>query len=302
MPLTRATTTPMPDEIYDVWAPQLGEAELKVLLYIVRRTLGFRKHADAISLTQFVRGLRTRDGRVLDHGCGVRNRTNLIRALRDLEAKGLISACRADTAAGDSDVTAYALRWERDVASGAAFPGGVAPASGGLAPGPRWSLDDAQVVPDRHQGGPAATPTTNSIPTNRQQDRLPMGAGVHYAHKDTDLIGANARLAGDERGRAVVVWRTLQHEMRGETTPSNFDVWFAPTRGVRYDGRVLTVAVPTEGHRHWLSVRLRRRIAYALGRLGHGRAGLDFVMGGVQKGEPVWSRRAPVVYTGERIR
>ena len=46
MPLTRPTTTPLPDEIYDLWAPQLGEAELKVLLYIVRRTLGFRKATD----------------------------------------------------------------------------------------------------------------------------------------------------------------------------------------------------------------------------------------------------------------
>ena len=42
MPLKRPTTTPLPDEIFDEWAPQLGEAELKVLLYIVRRTPGFR--------------------------------------------------------------------------------------------------------------------------------------------------------------------------------------------------------------------------------------------------------------------
>ena len=113
-----------------------------------------------------------------------------------------------------------------------------------------------------------------------------MGARVDYAHKDMDLIGADARLmvGADarlmvgERDRAIAVWRTLQHEMRGETTPSNFDVWFAPTTGVRYDGRVLTVAVPTPGHQHWLSVRLRRRIEQALERLGHGQVGLTFVV------------------------
>ena len=82
MPLKRPTTTPLPDEIYDEWAPLLGEAELKVLLYIVRRTLGFGKGSDAISLTQFLGGIVTRDGRVLDHGCGVKSRPNVIRALK----------------------------------------------------------------------------------------------------------------------------------------------------------------------------------------------------------------------------
>ncbi len=43
MPLQRPTTTPVPDEIFDEWLAVLGHAELRVLLYIVRRTFGFDK-------------------------------------------------------------------------------------------------------------------------------------------------------------------------------------------------------------------------------------------------------------------
>ena len=36
--------------LFDELLPYLSEAELKVLLYIVRRTFGFKKEADAISV------------------------------------------------------------------------------------------------------------------------------------------------------------------------------------------------------------------------------------------------------------
>src|SRR5437588_143362 len=101
MPLTRPTTTPLPDEIFDMWAPLLGEAEMKVLLYIVRRTLGFGKRADPISLTQFLQGIITRDGRRLDRGCGVKSRPALTRALKSLEDKGLIRTMKTQARAGD---------------------------------------------------------------------------------------------------------------------------------------------------------------------------------------------------------
>src|SRR5829696_4330472 len=69
------TTTPVPDVVFDRFLAKLGEAELKVLLYIIRRTYGFKRDKDPISFNQFLRGITTRDGRVLDQGSGVRNRT-----------------------------------------------------------------------------------------------------------------------------------------------------------------------------------------------------------------------------------
>ena len=62
--------TQVPDEVFDVLAPDLSEAELRVLLYIVRRTFGFKKAADDISLKQLVDGIRTKDGVPLDRGAG----------------------------------------------------------------------------------------------------------------------------------------------------------------------------------------------------------------------------------------
>src|SRR6478672_9655611 len=53
--------TQVPDELFDALMPSLGDAELRVLLYIIRRTFGFKRDADAISLSQMVSGITTRD-------------------------------------------------------------------------------------------------------------------------------------------------------------------------------------------------------------------------------------------------
>ena len=47
-------TTQVPDAFFDVVAPELSEAELRVALYIIRRTFGFKKDTDNISLRQMV--------------------------------------------------------------------------------------------------------------------------------------------------------------------------------------------------------------------------------------------------------
>src|SRR2546423_9842309 len=46
--------TLVPDEVFDRLLPELTGAELKVLLYIIRRTFGFKKDADSISLAQML--------------------------------------------------------------------------------------------------------------------------------------------------------------------------------------------------------------------------------------------------------
>lgn len=110
-----ANTTPVPDVLFDELLPTLKEAELKALLYIIRRTLGFKKSTDAISLTQFKKGITTKDGKVLDKGCGVKDRTTLIKALASLEEKGCIESIKAKTASGDDDITSYRIRFRNVV-------------------------------------------------------------------------------------------------------------------------------------------------------------------------------------------
>jgi replication protein O/DnaA-like protein len=102
------TTTPVPDEVFDVLMPQLSGAELKVLLYICRRTFGFKKESDTISLHQIAHGITTRDGRVLDGGTGLCKR-HVIRALKVLEKKNIIKVTRKVDETGLNEVNTYSL-------------------------------------------------------------------------------------------------------------------------------------------------------------------------------------------------
>src|SRR5262245_5733859 len=67
----------------------LSGAEFKVLLYIARRTYGFGKESDNISLNQLARGIRRRDGTSLDRGTGL-SRSGVKAACNALIAKGLV--------------------------------------------------------------------------------------------------------------------------------------------------------------------------------------------------------------------
>src|SRR5215218_5852753 len=101
-------TTQVPDAFFDVVAPQLSEAELRVALYIIRRTFGFKKDSDTISLRQMVEGITTRDGRVLDHGTGLK-KSAVANALNGLERKGVILSKRNRSAERGNEPTTYAL-------------------------------------------------------------------------------------------------------------------------------------------------------------------------------------------------
>lgn len=105
------TTTPVPDVVFDRLLARLKEAELKALLYIIRRTFGFKRDHDAISFNQFLRGITTRDGRVLDEGCGVKDRTTLSNALKSLEKKGIVLSTKGMDERGENQTTVYALRF-----------------------------------------------------------------------------------------------------------------------------------------------------------------------------------------------
>jgi hypothetical protein len=117
----KPTTTPTPDEIFDVWLSEITGAELKVLLYIVRRTFGFGKDADTISLSQITTGITKKDGKVLDRGTGL-SRKSAYKAIQSLEAKSLITVDRAIAEDGFNEINIYSLIFEEGV--GEKFPYG----------------------------------------------------------------------------------------------------------------------------------------------------------------------------------
>ncbi len=100
--------TQVPDELFDDLMTDLSGAELKVLLYIIRRTFGFKKTEDNISLSQMLNGITTRTGDVLDKGTGLSKKTLLV-ALNTLEAKNIIITERRRSVERGNEPTAYKL-------------------------------------------------------------------------------------------------------------------------------------------------------------------------------------------------
>ena len=139
--------TQTPDAIFDWVMAYLTGAELKILLYIVRRTFGFKKAEDAISIDQLCNGIITRDGRRLDLGTGLKRPTVLegVRTLR--EKKLIITRQQTDSDTG-SRPTLYSLNLRQEGVFPAILgnlpgadpriPGGLpqhTPGSGGADPG-----------------------------------------------------------------------------------------------------------------------------------------------------------------------
>lgn len=69
--------TQTPNDLFDYWLPHLNESELKVLLVIIRKTFGFHKHKDRISLSQ------------LEKFTGL-TRANVCKGIQSLIGKGVV--------------------------------------------------------------------------------------------------------------------------------------------------------------------------------------------------------------------
>ena len=102
--------TIFPDALLDQVMPFLTPTEWKVCSYIVRRTFGWKKASDRISLEQICHGIIRRDGSRLDSGTQL-DRKTAIKALRGLEAKGVIVAQRNYSDARGFEATTYGLRF-----------------------------------------------------------------------------------------------------------------------------------------------------------------------------------------------
>jgi Bacteriophage replication protein O len=97
--------TQVPDALFDELMAYLSGAELKVLLYIIRRTFGFKKDSDNISLRQICKGIKTREGEVLDKGTGLSLSTVQIALKGLLEKNCVITARNRSKEKGDEPTT-----------------------------------------------------------------------------------------------------------------------------------------------------------------------------------------------------
>jgi DNA-binding transcriptional ArsR family regulator len=100
--------TTVPDEFFDVLASRLNGAEVKALLYIIRRTFGFKKERDSISISQMLNGIVRKTGERLDLGVGL-SKPSLCRALNTLADKNIILTTRQYDYKGGNMATSYQL-------------------------------------------------------------------------------------------------------------------------------------------------------------------------------------------------
>jgi Bacteriophage replication protein O len=127
---TKPNYTPVPDELFDEQLPDLSGAELKVLLYIIRRTFGFKKESDNISLNQLLHGITTKEGVVLDRGTGLSKKT-LLDTIRNLIEKNLIISERRRSKEKGDEPTTYRLNIIGETAEKTNTPRGVKSTPGG---------------------------------------------------------------------------------------------------------------------------------------------------------------------------
>src|SRR3954447_23999020 len=102
-------TTPVPDVLFDELLLRLDNAELRVLLYIIRRTYGFKRSTDDIAISQMVDGIRKKDGTVLDRGTGM-SKGSVTRGFRGLLETGVIVARRNTSKERGFEPTTYVLK------------------------------------------------------------------------------------------------------------------------------------------------------------------------------------------------
>ncbi|HVA90079.1 MAG TPA: hypothetical protein VNL71_09570 [Chloroflexota bacterium] len=101
-------TTPVPDTYFDRLLPVLGLAEWRLLLFVCRRTLGFKKLSDAISLDQFSHGITSDAGLVLSVGAGL-DRSSVTRSARGLVAKGVLLRQAVSHPSTGDGISVYSL-------------------------------------------------------------------------------------------------------------------------------------------------------------------------------------------------
>lgn len=101
-------STQVPDTLFDELLSELSGAELKVVLYIIRRTFGFKRQTDAISISQMLSGITKRSGEVLDKGTGL-SKPTLLKALKELTDKKIILPTRKYDEKGGNMPTEYRL-------------------------------------------------------------------------------------------------------------------------------------------------------------------------------------------------
>ncbi|MCS7002357.1 MAG: replication protein [Dehalococcoidia bacterium] len=219
--------TQVPDEFFDVCLHALSGAETKVMCYLFRRTFGWKKDADAVSLSQITDGIVRRDGARLDFGAGV-SRETAINALKGLEAKGLIVRQPQTREDGGVGTTVYRIR----------FRGQSADPTGPVAKPDRGESDRPTPPVNRSDSGAVARADQQDPHRSKKQGQQP-----------TDTKSVN--------------WEAIQTALRARFTRANFETYIAPLRLAQVRDGVATLIAPNAFVGDWVRDRFSSAIAAA---------------------------------------
>jgi len=195
--------TQIPDAYFDEVMAPLGPSAFTVLMYVSRRTFGFKRHSDQISLDQICHGIvttevRAADGTVikparhLDHGTGLAKST-VVRALDRLIAAGLIRKRHNTDPHRGQLANTYGIVF-KDAAA-------VTPASP--------SLRDTRTAPVQETASPSSPPCVITRHPLSRDDTGPCRGSGHTTNSrdnkqsktDRDLETRGARQARDPFSR-----------------------------------------------------------------------------------------------------
>jgi hypothetical protein len=252
--------TQVPDDFFDVLLAELTPAEFKVAAYVVRRTFGWKKEADAISLSQMVNGIRRRDGSYVDRGTGLHKDT-VIKAIKGLLAKGVIVRQRNASPERGFEATTYAIRMQGDPLSEEATTLVDDADKGPLTP----SSDDPTGDVGETDKGRRATwsdrPTRLVGRLDKQQRSYQEPTDQEPARQHQTAQQTRAR---EDLLTARQLWQLALDELRRTTTPATFETWLQNSVGLEWSDGRLVVGVPSNFAREWLETRLRTPIEAAL--------------------------------------
>jgi hypothetical protein len=252
--------TQVPDDFFDVLLAELTPAEFKVAAYIVRRTFGWKKEADTISLSQMVNGIRRRDGSYVDRGTGLHKDT-VIKAIKGLLLKGVIVRQRNASPERGFEATTYAIRMQGDPLSEEATSLVDDPDKGDQTPSSEKPTRDVDKSDQGDRPGWSARPTTLVGRLAKQEDssQQPTVQEPAAQHRTFQETGARADLL-----TARQLWQLALDELRRATTPATFDTWLQNSVGLDQADGLFVVGVPSNFAREWLETRLRGPVEAAL--------------------------------------
>ncbi len=261
--------TQVPDAVFDLLMPILSGAEFKVLCYIVRRTFGFKKLEDDISLAQIIGGIKTKDDRALDGGTGL-SRDSVTKAIKTLEDKGIISVNRRYSNERGDQPSTYALRFKGSEKSDS-------PESDFRTPPPREIG-----LPPVRKSDPQQTVKQQTGEQETDRSNYSNGNDIFMSREDAEQIGWIFRdLASEFADQAPLKSTTTRAQRLYQTSGLKLDDFLDAVQAARLRTKQYTGSIKSEPVSRNGGMAIKPKTAYFFGVLE------DFigVKSGGEKGE-----------------